>query len=144
MLGDLEIQEFLKNARTLLPKDAIVASNYECDDLKCPIDSIGADRVNWEVGGEAMLMSIYLERRMFISGYGFLWQNVELPEFAKNRLRLSSQFGLTPTKELSIQLQRFGVNYYILDKSRSHQFSNAFVHTLLLAGDRFELYSLNN
>lgn len=144
MLGDLEIQEFLKNARTLLPKDAIVASNYECDNLKCPIDSIGADRVNWEVGGEAMLISIYLERRMFISGYGFLWQNVELPEFAKNRLRLSSQFGLTPTKELSIQLQRLGVNYYILDKSRSHQFSNALVHTLLLAGDRFELYSLNN
>jgi hypothetical protein len=121
-----------------------VASNYECDEPQCPVDSIGADRLDWEVGGEAMLMTIYLERRMFISGYGFLWQNVELPEFAKDRMRLSSDFANAPTQELASQLRQAGVDYFIVDKSRVDTTGRNVTTTVLLEDERFELILLQS
>jgi hypothetical protein len=144
MVGATEIQEFLKEARTLIPDDAIVASNYECDEPQCPVDSIGADRLDWEVGGEAMLMTIYLERRMFISGYGFLWQNVELPEFAKDRMRLSSDFANAPTQELATQFRQAGVEFFIVDKSRVDTTGRNVDVSVLLEDERFELVSLQS
>ena len=144
MIGATEIQKFLQEAKALIPDDAIVASNYECDEPQCPVDSIGADRLDWEVGGEAMLMTIYLERRMFISGYGFLWQNVELPEFAKERMRLSSDFANAPTEQLASQLRQAGVDYFIIDKSRIDQANDLIGSTVLLEDERFELVSLQS
>jgi hypothetical protein len=144
MIGSTTIQDFLREAKTLIPHDAIVASNYECDEPQCPVSSVGADRLDWEVGGEAMLMTIYLERRMFISGYGFLWQNVELPEFAKVRMRLSSEFAATPTEELASQLRQMGVDYFVFDKSRVDQTSQLSEASILLEDNRFELISLKS
>jgi hypothetical protein len=144
MIGAATIQNFLQEAKTLIPHDAIVASNYECDEPQCPVNSVGADRLDWEVGGEAMLMTIYLERRMFISGYGFLWQNVELPEFAKERMRISSEFAATPTEDLASQLRQMGVDYFVLDKSRVDQTSNLSEASTLLEDKRFELISLQS
>jgi hypothetical protein len=144
MTGATEIQKFLQEAKALIPSDAIVASNYECDEPQCPVDFIGADRPDWEVGGEAMLMTIYLERRMFISGYGFLWQNVELPEFAKDRMRLSSNFANAPKEELATKLRQAGVNYFIVDKSRVDTTSRNVAVTVLLEDKRFELFSLQS
>jgi hypothetical protein len=144
MIGATEIQKFLQEAKALIPSDAIVASNYECDEPQCPVDSIGADRLDWEVGGEAMLMTIYLERRMFISGYGFLWQNVELPEFAKDRMRLSSDFANAPTQELASQLRQAGVDYFIVDKSRVDTTGRNVTTTVLLEDERFELILLQS
>jgi hypothetical protein len=144
MIGATEIQKFLQEVKALIPSDAIVASNYECDEAQCPIDSIGADRLDWEVGGEAMLMTIYLERRMFISGYGYLWQNFELPEFAKDRMRLSSDFANTPTQELASQLRQAGVAYFIVDKSRVNTTSRNIGLTVLLEDKRFKLVSLQS
>jgi hypothetical protein len=144
MIGAATIQDFLQEAKTLIPHDAIVASNYECDEPQCPVNSVGADRLDWEVGGEAMLMTIYLERRMFISGYGFLWQNVELPEFAKERMRISSEFAATPTEDLASQLRQMGVDYFVLDKSRVDQTSNLSDASTLLEDKRFELISLQS
>jgi hypothetical protein len=144
MIGAATIRDFLREAKTLIPHDAIVASNYECDEPQCPVNSVGADRLDWEVGGEAMLMTIYLERRMFISGYGFLWQNVELPEFAKERMRISSEFAATPTEDLASQLRQMGVDYFILDKSRVDQTSNLSEASTLLEDRRFELISLQS
>jgi hypothetical protein len=144
MIGATEIQKFLQEAKALIPDDAIVASNYECDEPQCPVDSIGADRQDWEVGGEAMLMTIYLERRMFISGYGFLWQNVELPEFAKERMRLSSDFANAPTEQLASQLRQAGIDYFIIDKSRIDQANDLIGSTVLLEDERFELVSLQS
>jgi hypothetical protein len=144
MIGAIEIQKFLQEAKILIPSDAVVASNYECDEPQCPASSIGADRLDWEVGGEAMLMAIYLERRMFISGYGFLWQNVELPEFAKNRMRLSSEFAATPTEGLASQLRQAGVDYFIIDKSRIDPANHLIGSTILLEDERFELVSLQS
>ena len=144
MIGAATIRDFLQEAKTLIPHDAIVASNYECDEAQCPVNSVGADRLDWEVGGEAMLMTIYLERRMFISGYGFLWQNVELPEFAKERMRISSEFAATPTEDLASQLRQMGVDYFVLDKSRVDQTSNLSEASTLLEDKRFELISLQS
>jgi hypothetical protein len=144
MLGATDIRKFLEDAKTLIPSDAVVASNYECDEPKCPVDSIGADRLDWEVGGEAMLMTIYLERRMLISGYGFLWQNVELPEFGKDRMRLSSEFANAPTQELASQLRQAGVDYFIIDKSRIDPANHLIGSTILLEDERFELVSLQS
>jgi hypothetical protein len=144
MIGATEIREFLQQAKALIPSDAIVASNYECDEPQCPDGSIGADRLDWEVGGEAMLMTIYLERRMFVSGYGFLWQNVELPEFAKDRMRLSSDFANAPTQELASQLRQAGVAYFIVDKSQVNMKSRNVGVTVLLEDERFELVLLQS
>ena len=141
MIGATEFQRFLQEAKALIPSDAIVASNYECDEPQCPAGSTGADRLDWEVGGEAMLMTIYLERRMFISGYGFLWQNVELPKFAKDRLRLSSQFAAIPTDGLASQLRDSGVEYFIIDKSRIDRASRTDKEIILLEDERFQLIS---
>ena len=143
MIGASEIQKFLQEAKTLIPDDAIVASNYECDDPQCPADSTGADRLDWEVGGEAMLMTIYLERRMLISGYGFLWQNVELPEFAKDRMRLSSEFANAPTEESASKLRQAGVAYFIVDKSRIGIDQQRPSTNVVLTDKRFELVSLH-
>ncbi len=142
MIGATEIQKFLHEAKTLIPSDAIVASNYECDEPKCPVASIGADRLDWKVGGEAMLMTIYLERRMFVSGYGFLWQNVELPEFAKERMRLSSEFGETPTEDLASKLRQSGVDYFIVDKSLIENEQQYPDTDFLLSNERFNLIKL--
>jgi hypothetical protein len=89
-------------------------------------------------------MTIYLERRMFISGYGFLWQNVELPEFAKDRMRLSSNFANAPKEELATKLRQAGVNYFIVDKSRVDTTSRNVAVTVLLEDKRFELFSLQS
>ena len=144
MIGAIEIQKFLQEAKILIPSDAVVASNYECDETQCPASSIGADRLDWEVGGEAMLMTIYLERRMFISGYGFLWQNVELPEFAKDRMRLSSDFANAPTQELASQLRQAGVEFFIVDKSRVETTGPNIGISVLLEDNRFKLVSLQS
>ncbi|GEM_PF-2039120 len=142
MVGYTTIQDFLREARTLIPHDAVVASNYECDEPQCSANSVGADRLDWEVGGEAMLMTIYLERRMFISGYGFLWQNVELPEFAKDRMRLSSEFAAAPTERLASDLRKQGVDYFIIDKSRANKTNSEVMVNVLLEDERFELLKL--
>jgi hypothetical protein len=142
MVGPTDIQTFLREAKTLIPQDAIVASNYECDQPVCPSDSVGYDRLNWKVGGEAMLMTIYLERRMFISGYGFLWQNVELPDFAKERMRLSSEFATSPTEGLASQLRQQGVDFFIVDRSRANKMNGTFTAKVLLEDQRFKLLQL--
>jgi len=144
MIGSTEFQDFLGEAQKLIPRNAVVASNYECDDPACPTDSFGADREDWTIGGEAMLMTIYLERRMYISGYGFLWQNVELPEFAKQRLRLSADFANSPTTAGMDELQTANVDYFILDKSSGAITNMNTIGTSLLDSPRFELLQLGS
>ena len=144
MIGSTEFQDFLGKAQKLIPRNAVVASNYECDDPACPTHSFGADREDWTIGGEAMLMTIYLERRMYISGYGFLWQNVELPEFAKQRLRLSADFANSPTTEGMDELQTANVDYFILDKSSGAISNMNTIGKSLLDSPRFELLQLGS
>ena len=142
MIGTAEMQSFFTAAQKFIPKEAIVASNYVCDDANCPISTFDADRKDWTVGGEAMNLSIYLHRRLYVSGYGYLWQNVELPEFARDRLRLSIDFGQFQTEALAKKLMDDDVTYFVLDKkSKNGTLSNQYVKTLLTS-QRFELLRL--
>jgi hypothetical protein len=143
MIGATEIQKFLQEAKALIPSDAIVASNYECDKPQCPASSTGADRLDWEVGGEAMLMTIYLERRMFVSGYGYLWQNVELPEFAKNRLRISKSFANDETPTAIDSLLLNGVEFFIVDKSQIDNQKRFQRKEIMIESNRFMLLELS-
>ncbi len=139
MIGTAEMQSFFTEAQKFIPNEATVASNYVCDDTNCPISTFDADRKDWTVGGEAMILSIYLHRRLYVSGYGYLWQNVELPDFARDRLRLSIDFGQFQTEALAKKLMDDGVTYFVLDKkSKTGTLSNQYVKTLLTS-QRFEL-----
>ena len=142
MIGSTEFQDFLRKAQKLIPQNAVVASNYECDDPACPTDSFGANREDWTIGGEAMLMTIYLERRMYISGYGFLWQNVQLPGFAKTRLAVSSRFAGKPTEQDAQLLRNDRIDYFILDKSRISPSNWNNTAELIHTSNRFDLYRL--
>ena len=142
MIGSTEFQDFLGKAQKLIPRNAVVASNYECDDPACPTDSFGAYREDWTIGGEAMLLTIYLERRMYISGYGFLWQNVQLPGFAKTRLAVSSRFAGKPTEQDAQLLRNDRVDYFILDKSRISPSNWNKTAELIHTSNRFDLYRL--
>jgi hypothetical protein len=73
-----------------------------------------------------------------------LWQNVELPEFAKDRMRLSSDFANAPTQELASQLRQAGVAYFIVDKSQVNMKSRNVGVTVLLEDERFELVLLQS
>jgi hypothetical protein len=79
---------------------------------------------------------------MFVSGYGYLWQNVELPEFAKERMRLSSDFSATPTEELASKLRQSGVDYFIVDKSLIENEQQYPDTDFLLSNERFSLIKL--
>ena len=142
MIGTVEMQSFFTDAQRFIPRDAIVASNYVCDATDCPVSTYDADRADWTVGGEAMNLTIYLHRRSYVSGYGYLWQNVELPGFARDRLRLSIDFGEFQTEALAKELMDDGVTYFVLDKkSNTEMPSNQYVKPLVTS-QRFELLQL--
>ena len=142
MIGTVEMQKFFAEAQRFIPRDAIVASNYVCDAIDCPVSTYDADRKDWTVGGEAMVLTIYLHRRLYVSGYGYLWQNVELPTFARDRLRLSIDFGTFQTESLAKRLIDDGVEYFVLDrKSKVGTLSNRYAESLLTS-QRFELLRL--
>ena len=73
---------------------------------------------------------------------GFLWQNVELPEFAKHRMRLSSEFAAAPTERLASELRKQGVDYFVIDKSNVSKTNSPVVANVLLEDERFELLKL--
>jgi len=142
MVGTEEMQSFFTNAQKFIPNEAIVASNYVCDATDCPLTTYAADREDWTVGGEAMFLTIYLHRRLYVSGYGYLWQNVELPDFARDRLRLSIDFGAFQTESLAKKLIDDGVEYFVLDrKSKVGTLPNRYTESLLTS-QRFELLRL--
>jgi len=142
MIGTEEMQSFFADAQTFIPRDAIVASNYVCDATDCPISTYEADRADWTVGGEAMSLSIYLHRRLYVSGYGYLWQNVELPKFARDRLRLSIEFAANPTNEVKTNLINQGVRYFVLDKTLKYDPKLFNYARVLRTSERFQLLYL--
>ena len=142
MIGTEEMQSFFTDAQAFIPRDAIVASNYVCDATDCPISTYDADRADWTVGGEAMSLSIYLHRRLYVSGYGYLWQNVELPNFARDRLRSTLRFAQFGSDNDSAKMSQDGVRFFILDKSLFNSTQVPTSYKRLLSSSRFELIEL--
>jgi hypothetical protein len=79
---------------------------------------------------------------MYISGYGFLWQNVQLPGFAKTRLAVSSRFAGKPTEQDAQLLRNDRIDYFILDKSRISPSNWNNTAELIHTSNRFDLYRL--
>jgi len=142
MIGTVEMQSFFADAQRFIPRDAIVASNYVCDAIDCPVSTYDADRADWTVGGEAMMLAIYLQRRLYVSGYGYLWQNVELPEFAKDRLRSTLKFSQFSGGNDLAKMSSDGVHFFILDKSINNSTRVPTGLKTLLSSGRFELIEL--
>jgi len=142
MIGTVEMQSFFADAQKFIPKEAIVASNYVCEATICPTSSYDADRSDWTVGGEAMMLTIYLHRRLYVSGYGYLWQNVELPNFARDRLRTSIRFAKFGTRSDLIKLTEDGVRFFIIDKSMFGATQVSAQYEPLLSSTRFDLIQL--
>jgi hypothetical protein len=86
MLGRSDVIEGALLVRNNTPEDAIVASNHFCERPICPLADYGPHRVDWKRGGEAMTLTVYSQRRFWVNGYGFLWQNVEPPVAIRRRI----------------------------------------------------------
>ena len=89
-----------------------------------------------------MFLAIYLHRRSYVSGYGYLWQNVELPKFAQDRLRLSIEFAANPTNEVKTNLINQGVRYFVLDKTLKYDPKLFNYARVLRNSERFQLLYL--
>jgi hypothetical protein len=80
---------------------------------------------------------------MFVSGYGYLWQNVELPEFAKNRLRISKSFANDETPTAIDSLLLNGVEFFIVDKSQIDNQKRFQRKEIMIESNRFMLLELS-
>ena len=89
-----------------------------------------------------MMLAIYLQRRLYVSGYGYLWQNVELPEFAKDRLRSTLKFSQFSGGNDLAKMSSDGVHFFILDKSINNSTRVPTGLKTLLSSGRFELIEL--
>jgi hypothetical protein len=78
--------------------NAIIASNHFCERTWCPTDEYLPTRSNWLRGGEALGLVVYSERRFFVSGYGFTWQNIKPPAEIVRRIQWSLNPQLGPPK----------------------------------------------
>jgi hypothetical protein len=78
--------------------NAIIASNHFCERTWCPTDEYLPTRSDWLRGGEALGLVVYSERRFFVSGYGFTWQNIKPPAEIVRRIQWSLNPQLGPPK----------------------------------------------
>jgi hypothetical protein len=119
MLGDTGLIQIGEAIQTLTPENAIIASNYFCDDPDCSSEEYSPLRSDWKRGGEAMGLVMYAHRRFLVSGYGYLWQNVRPSDDVIMRMDLSIEFGSSPNEALLAQLLERNVSYFVVDKSKS-------------------------
>jgi len=68
---------------------------------------------------------------------------VELPEFGKDRMRLSSEFANAPTQELASQLRQAGVEFFIVDKSQIDNQKRFQRKEIMIESNRFMLLELS-
>lgn len=107
MLGRADVIEGALLVRNNTSEDAVIASNHFCERPLCPLVDYGPHRVNWKRGGEAMTLTVYSQRRYWVNGYGFLWQNVEPPVAIRRRIADSLS---SPQSDLE-------VNFFLRDRS---------------------------
>ena len=142
MFGDSDVQEISYAVNQLTPPNAIIASNYFCSETICPTDTYSAHRADWAQGGEAMYLTLYSHRRYFVSGYGFLWQNVRPTDEVVERIDLSVMFGKRPTSDLLNALVKQGVSYFVLDKTMTPVLDWSNFGRELVSNERFILLQL--
>ena len=142
MFGSSEVQEIGLAIDQLIPPNAIVASNYFCVETTCATKTYSAQRSDWAEGGEAMYLTLYSHRRFLVSGYGFLWQNVQPNDDVVGRIDLSVMFGKWPTSHLLEELVKQSVSYFVVDKTMTPVLDWAKFGNVLVSNKRFILLQL--
>jgi hypothetical protein len=107
MLGRHDVIDGAMLVRNNTLEDAVIASNHFCERPICALADYGPHRSNWKRGGEAMTLTVYSQRRFWVNGYGFLWQNVEPPVDIRRRMADS----LAPTQA------PLPVDYFVADRT---------------------------
>ena len=143
MFGDYMIKEIGEAVSTLTPENAIIGSNYFCDEVDCKFDTYDPHRLNWSVGGEALNLVVYSHRRYLASGYGFLWQNVKPSNEVIYRIELSLDFGATPSAELLDDLRIRDVSYFVVDLSMTSFHDWTRFGDVIASNERFVLLKLD-
>jgi hypothetical protein len=128
MLGRRDVIDGAMLVRNNTPADAIIMSNHFCERPICALADYGPHRINWKRGGEAMTLTVYSQRRFWVNGYGFLWQNVEPPVDIRRRIADS----------LDPRGARVAADFYLRDTSASGLIPGERIP--LVRSDRFALY----
>ena len=129
MLGRRDVIEGAMLVRNNTPEDAVIASNHFCERPICALADFGPHRSNWKRGGEAMTLTVYSQRRFWVNGYGFLWQNVEPPIEIRRRLADS----------LDPRATNVDSDYYLKDSAAPGPSMEA--SAVVARSNRFFLYS---
>jgi hypothetical protein len=130
MLGSPDVIDGARLIRDSTEATDVIASNYFCEQALCPLSEYGASRIDWRRGGEAMTLALYSERRFWVSGYGFLWQNAAPP--IDIRRRIGSSLTSPPPSS--------GVAYFLRDKTMPCTCEASWVS--VGETERFELFRL--
>ena len=117
MLGRRDVIDGAMLVRNHTPEDAVIASNHFCERPICALADYGPHRSNWKRGGEAMTLTVYAQRRFWVNGYGFLWQNVEPPVEIRRRMADS----------LDPRALNIATDYYLKDVAAPGPFIDATV-----------------
>ena len=143
MLGTTEDIQIGKSISSMTPEDAIIASNYFCDE-PCDISNYSPNRADWSVGGEAMFLSVYSQRRFLVTGYGYMWQNVPPSQDVIKRMDISLRFGSQPSEETLRELLAYNVAYYVVDKTMTEINDWSQFGSIISSNNRFVLLQLKS
>ena len=138
-LGDEQVIEAARLVERLTQLDDIIASNYFCEETWCPTNQYSPTRADWQLGGEAMTLVVYSQRRYLVNGYGFTWQNIQPPESIQRRIAWSLQ-----PQPSNLQRLEGGVpNYFLRDLTMPCPCGELADRAIIGRTQRFELYDLS-
>ena len=143
MLGTADDIQIGKSISSMTPEDAIIASNYFCDE-QCDVSNYSQNRADWSVGGEAMFLSVYSHRRFLVTGYGYIWQNVSPSQDVKKRIAISLRFGSQPSEELLRELLAYNVAYFVVDKTMTETRDWSQFGSTISSNNRYVLLQLKS
>ena len=116
----------------------IIASNYFCETSWCSPREYSIQRTDWTVGGEALTLAMYSQRRYLVTGYGFTWQNIEPPSDVLRRIAWSLQ----PTPQQVDEITPVIPNFYLRDLTLPCDCRALLESEIVGEVDRFILYRL--
>jgi hypothetical protein len=143
MLGTADDIQIGKSISSMTPEDAIIASNYFCDE-QCDVSNYSQNRADWSVGGEAMFLSVYSHRRFLVTGYGYMWQNVPPSQDVINRIDISLRFGSQPSEESLRELLAYNVAYFVVDKTMTETRDWSQFGSTISSNNRYVLLQLKS
>jgi hypothetical protein len=138
-LGDEDVIEAAELVKRNTNLDDVIASNYFCEASWCPTSEYSPARDNWLVGGEAMTLVVYSQRRYLVSGYGFTWQNIAPPSEVRRRISWS----LHPQPSDSPIVDNVVPKYFLRDLTMPCPCGELIDRPVLDRTKRFELYDLS-